>query len=90
MGNHGVAPFDVLDGGRLRRGFRTEGREEIIENMEEIIDKNGEWGGFTVFSGHSLFDTPSGGTILFVLRFYRPRCFSNALRGLHLSLHDER
>ena len=37
--------------------------------MEEIIDKNGEWGGFTVFTGHSLFDTPSGGTILFVLRF---------------------
>ena len=47
----------------MRREFRTEGREEIIENMEEIIDKSGEWGGFTVFTGHSLFDTPSGGSI---------------------------
>ena len=30
------------------------------------------------------------GPYLFVLRVYLPLCLSGALRGLHLSLHDER
>ena len=30
------------------------------------------------------------GDFFCVLRVYQPRCVSYALRGLHLSLHDER
>ena len=45
---------------------------------------------FYVFTNLVLRDTPFGGTMLFVLRFNQPRCFSNALRGLHLSSREER
>ena len=44
---------------------------------------------FCVFTGILFSERPPVAISCF-LRFYLPLCFSNALRGLHLSLHGER
>mgnify|MGYP001031475348 CR=1 FL=1 len=43
-----------------------------------------------MFTKRSAQPTTSGGTMLSVLRGYQPLYSIYALRGLHLSLHDER